>query len=365
METVLINGKSVPVLAHGADWSAAQLSGAVVSQPVNDRPDGTGRWYNLSFTLRYADFVGQSHAPLTKSEHASHRAAGLRSWLIFQKTTRDPDGGRARGEAFGREALAYAKKIEYKGEFIAFTADAPAGSYDLPTAVEFFKGAQAVVNAAGLQCCVYGFWDVIYACMDAHVGDLYWLCGAMSRWRPGIHLYQYNNGRVYPAQVEADLCMQFMEIGGPPPLPEEEMASLLVRTHDDPTVFRVTWSADGCWKSEVGSEYDLLIASGVKVWIHNQINVDQIPTRSDNGRAVWNYYLPTGGKNDKGEDEYVEAHKLLTGVSVRVHEAVADIDEVALAAALKAQGVPIGTTPVQVKQAVIDALRQGTGPVTP
>ena len=35
METVLINGKNVPVLAHGADWSAAQLSGAVVKQCVH------------------------------------------------------------------------------------------------------------------------------------------------------------------------------------------------------------------------------------------------------------------------------------------------------------------------------------------
>jgi len=356
MSFASINGQSVPILSTGADWSEKQLAGTTLRAETHATPFGR---VSIDFTLRYADFEGQQHAPLTKEEHASQRAVGIRSWMIFQKTTRDPDGGRARGEAFGREALAYAEKIDYKGELIAFTADAPAGSYDIPTAMEFFRGAQSVVNAAGFLCCVYGFWDVIYAAMDRGVGDVYWLCGDIRRWRPGIHLYQFNNGRIYPdfGQVEADLCIQFEKIGSPLKK-EEAMDSLLVRTHDDPTVFRVTWGADGCWKSQVGDEYNLLIASGVPVWTHNQVDVDLIPTRSEAARAVWNYYVPTGRQNERGEDEYLQAFEVLRDINLAVADAVADVDEEALAAALKAQGVQLGgATPAQVKAAVAEVLR--------
>jgi hypothetical protein len=221
-------------IAYGADWSARQIHGPALTAPVNDRRDGTGRWYRLSFTLRYADFPGQGHAVLTKEEYESHLAAGLRSMLIYQRTTRDPDGGEARGREFGHAAVAYAKKIGYGlGEPIFGCADAPIGSYNLDVAEAFFRGFAAVVRAAGYLAGGYGFRDVIYRLQDRGVVDVLWLCGAESGWRPGIAIYQWNNGRVWPAGVEADLVKQFEPIPGAQREKEEDMSGVFLRRGAD------------------------------------------------------------------------------------------------------------------------------------
>lgn len=175
----------------------------------------------------------------------------------------------------------------------------------------------------------------------------------------GVANYPWETGAHYDLSVVADHWPgvdQTAPGGGGGQILEEEMSSLLIRSHDDPTVFRVTWNADGCWKSEVGTEYNLLVASDVKVYFHNQVDVDQIPTRSDTGRAVWNYLLPTGEKNAAGEDVFVEAHEILTNVNVRVSDVVADVDEGALAEALEARGI-MGASPAQVKEALVSVLR--------
>lgn len=203
-------------IAYGADWSDNQIYGPALVAPVNDKPDGSGTWYRLSFTLRYADFPGQGHAVLTRAEYESHLAAGLRSMLIYQRTTRDPDGGEARGREYGRAAVAYARHIGYRaGEPIFATADAPIGSYNLDVAEAFFRGFAAEVRAGGYRAGGYGFRDVIYRLQDRAVVDVLWLCGAESGWRPGIALYQFNNGRIYPPGVaDADLNKQFEKIPG-------------------------------------------------------------------------------------------------------------------------------------------------------
>jgi hypothetical protein len=221
-------------IAYGADWSARQIYGPALTEPVNDRRDGTGRWYRLSFTLRYADFPGQGHAVLTKEEYESHLAAGLRSMLIYQRTTRDPDGGEARGREFGHAAVAYAKKIGYRlGEPIFGCADAPIGSYNLDVAEAFFRGFAAVVRAAGYLAGGYGFRDVIYRLQDRGVVDVLWLCGAESGWRPGIAIYQWNNGRVWPSGVEADLVKQFEQIPGGGGGEEDPLSGITIKEIED------------------------------------------------------------------------------------------------------------------------------------
>lgn len=206
-------------MALGADWSARPIAGSTIaafraSYEYTVTDNAGSRTYvdvqNLSFVLRYANFTGQGLSYLTAEEYAAHKAAGIHCFLIFQKTTRDPDGGYAKGQQFGVEAVAYAEKIGYdNGDVIFFTADAPIGSYNLTTAGEFFRGATEVVRASGFLGGVYGFKDVIWWCQDRSIGDVYWMCGSESGMRPGIHLYQWNNGRIYPGGVDSDLVKQF------------------------------------------------------------------------------------------------------------------------------------------------------------
>lgn len=202
-------------IAYGADWSARQIYGDVLDK--FRYTDLAGVEHRLSLVLRYADFPGQGHAVLTAEEYRSHLEVGIRSLLIYQRTTRDPDGGTKRGREFGEAAVAYARKIGYReGEPIFFTADAPIGSYNIDTAMAFFAAAVDVVRRAGFKGGIYGFQDIIWAAQDRGIGDVYWLCGAESGWRPGIQLYQWNNGRIYPGnpRVEADLVKQFEPIEG-------------------------------------------------------------------------------------------------------------------------------------------------------
>jgi hypothetical protein len=202
-------------IAYGADWSARQIHGDALSR-FRYTDSGFQQW-RLSFVLRYADFPGQQHAVLTKAEYESHLAAGIRSLLIYQRGTHDPMGGAARGREFGHAAVAYARSIGYRtGEPIYACGDAPIGSYNLDVAEQFFAAFAEVVRAAGYLAGGYGFKDVIYRLQDRNVVDELWLCGAESGWRPGIAIYQWNNGRIYPGEppVEADLVKQFEPIGG-------------------------------------------------------------------------------------------------------------------------------------------------------
>jgi len=329
--TIVINGKTIPILATGADWAARQIYG----WELNGQKYGHNLtdWFQtdlgpcpVQFTLRYADFVGQTHEPLTADEYHSQTQVDIRSYLIFQKRTDDPAGGRPRGEAFGREAVAYARQIGYTGSFIAFTADAPVGSYNIDVAMEFFKGAQAIVNAAGFKCCVYGFWDIVYAAQDRGIGDLYWLCGALSRWRSGIHLYQWNNGRIYPGRpaVDADLCIQFESLPNEQhKRKDEDVTHYIKGDGGGPDIKAVTSNADGYWGRVIAEGEWLLLRAcalaedGVELeatMVH-QVDYDNVPTRSGAAQQVWNYGVPT----TPGENPplYEAAHQVLAQVLVK------------------------------------------------
>lgn len=214
-------------IAYGADWSAQSITGEILK--AFHYTDKSGNVHSLSLVLRYANFPGQRLSYLTKWEYESHLAAGIRSLLIYQRYERDPDGGEVRGREFGRAAVAYAREIGYRpGEPIFATADRPAGEFNLDTAEAFFRGFAAEVRAAGFLAGGYGFWDVIYRLQDRKVVDVLWLCGDERGWRSGIHLYQWNNGRIYPGGVESDLVKQFEPFGGEDvPMSPEERATLV------------------------------------------------------------------------------------------------------------------------------------------
>lgn len=212
-------------IAYGADWSARPIDGEILK--AFRYTDKSGKVHPLSLVLRYANFWGQRLSYLTRAEYESHLRAGIRSLLIYQRYERDPDGGEVRGREFGRAAVTYAREIGYQvGEPIFATADRPAGEFNLSTAEAFFRGFAMEVRAAGFLAGGYGFWDVIYRLQNENVVDVLWLCGDERGWRPGIHLYQWNNDRIYPGGVESDLVKQFEQFGGEdvPMTPDERDA---------------------------------------------------------------------------------------------------------------------------------------------
>lgn len=214
-------------IAYGADWSARPIDGEILR--AFRYTDKNGNVHPLTLVLRYANFWGQRLSYLTRAEYESHLRAGIRSLLIYQRYERDPDGGEVRGREFGRAAVTYAREIGYAaGEPIFATADRPAGEFDLDVAEAFFRGFAAEVRAAGFLAGGYGFWDVIYRLQDRSVVDVLWLCGDERNWREGIHLYQWNNGRIYPGGVESDLVKQYETFGGNDmPMSQEERRALV------------------------------------------------------------------------------------------------------------------------------------------
>jgi hypothetical protein len=108
----------------------------------------------------------------------------------------------------------------------------------------FFAETTRVVNAAGFTGGVYGFADVILTAHDRGIGDVHWLCGDRAGLtRPngdavGIHLYQWNNGRVHIESapgvwVECDLVEQYEPIGDDMPSAEEIAKAILDTWMDD------------------------------------------------------------------------------------------------------------------------------------
>lgn len=332
---------AIPI-AYGADWSERQISGDQLTISV-DRDNN--RTFPVDVVLRYADFVGQDHAPLTADEYRSHLAAGKRSYLIMQKGTADPAGGAAGGRAFGAEAVAYARSINYKtGSPIFFCADgwAAAHGYTVETAMEFFAETTRVVREAGFLGGIYGFADVILTALARGIGDTLWLCGDRAGlFRPdgeltGAHLYQWNNGRVWieaspGVWVPCDLVEQYLAIGDD--------------TMDDATIDKIAArTANLVFETELGTE--------IKPGQVNVANFVRTNTQAfDKDGKPWPISTQV---LDTALDQSGR-----TVAKAAVSSAVAEVDEAALADELAKRGVGAAFA-AEVKAALIEVLRKGT-----
>jgi hypothetical protein len=119
-------------------------------------------------------------------------------------------------------------------------ADAWLSTHGIPvsTAMSFLDGARSILRPAGYLTGAYGFADFVYAAQDGAHADRFWLCGAESGVRPGIHMYQWNNGAVSVDGLTCDLNKQYIPmfegapggggIGGDDmPLTDEDIDKLL------------------------------------------------------------------------------------------------------------------------------------------
>ncbi len=207
------------VIATGLDYSARRLSGASI------------RAAGHSFVNRYLWFPGQGFPSLTAEEFADLSANGVEVHAIYEQNTNDPAGGWNSGVRMGTQAVASSKDAGLpQGHTIYMCADAWLATNGIPvaTAMSFLDGARSVINPAGYLTGAYGFRDFIYAAQDGGHADRFWLCGAESGVRDGIHQYQRNyrtnpNGPDLVAGVAVDINSQYL------PMLEDDMGQLTGR----------------------------------------------------------------------------------------------------------------------------------------
>jgi hypothetical protein len=191
----------VNVISTGLDYSARRLSGASI------------RAAGYRFVNRYLWFPGQRWPALTADEYRDLTANGVEVHAIYEQNTNDPAGGWNSGVTMARQAVQSAQAAGLPpGSTIYMCADAWLATHRIAvaTAMSFLDGARSVLGPAGYLTGAYGFQDFVYAAQDGDHADRFWLCGAESGVRPGIHQYQWNNGRVYVDGLECDLNKQYL-----------------------------------------------------------------------------------------------------------------------------------------------------------
>lgn len=194
----------MPVIATGLDYSAARLSGASI------------RKAGYKFVNRYLWFPGQRWPSLTAAEYHDLRSNGLEVHAIYEQNTNDPAGGWRGGELMARQAVLSAQMAGMPRNSVIFMcADAWLSTHKIPvaTAMAFLDGARSVIDPAGYIIGAYGFADFIFAAHKGGHADRFWLCGAEipeQHRPPWLHMYQWNNGRVYVDGVECDLNKQYI-----------------------------------------------------------------------------------------------------------------------------------------------------------
>src|SRR5690349_14297371 len=191
------------VIAVGLDYSARRLTGKQV------------RDAGYTFVNRYLWFPGQRWPALTDVEYADMAANDVEVHAIYEQNTSDPAGGWDAGVRMATQAVESARVAGLpRGHTIFMCADAWLNTHgiEVSTAMSFLDGARSVLKPAGYLTGAYGFADFIYAAQDGGHADRFWLCGAESGVRAGIHMYQWNNGRVYVDGLECDLNKQYVSM---------------------------------------------------------------------------------------------------------------------------------------------------------
>lgn len=201
----------MPVIAQGLDYSARRLTGKQV------------RDAGFTFVNRYLDFPGQQWPALTADEYWDMRANDVEVHAVYEENTSDPAGGWNAGVRMARQAVDSARACGLPaGTTIYMCADAWLANNGIPvsTAMSFLDGARSVLGPAGYVTGAYGFADFVFAAAQGGHAQRFWLCGAEipDSLRPDwLHMYQWNNGRVYVDGLECDLNKQYlpMSAGGP------------------------------------------------------------------------------------------------------------------------------------------------------
>lgn len=132
---------------------------------------------------------------LTRGEAEVISTAGLETVSVFETTANRALDGYAAGLEDGAIALQVAAAVgQPKGSCIYFAVDFEATKSQMPTVLEYIRGAREAVP--GYFTGVYGSYAVILACNAAGVCDKYWQTYAWSSGQKAdfINIYQFRNG---------------------------------------------------------------------------------------------------------------------------------------------------------------------------
>lgn len=197
------------------DYSAAKLSGATIAGaavgPGSERASGA---------IRYLDAPGNLDTKHTdRTEYRSLLDAGLGLAMYFEVGKNDPMGGFARGQEYGRRALAGADYLGFPG-VVFFCADRWFRTPGFPVITPDVWGAylDGAVSILGRdRTGAYGFSDAIDAAAG-HV-DYFVQCGARSALRGFAHGWQDNNvqptvGGITVDRVLIQRPIPFAPVGG-------------------------------------------------------------------------------------------------------------------------------------------------------
>jgi hypothetical protein len=191
---------SPPVLYEYADYSTGTIS-ATALRAAGFK--GSVRYITSPELMNPPGFL-QKH--MTRAEYQDHISHGLDVVFVHQGSTTDSDTGFSGGVTSGQRALA---GLRYLGAPLStpvfLTNDRPT----LPSAAswqEYLRGGRSVLGHVGQ----YGFRNAIDAGWG--IADYSWQCGAESTLRPGVHMYQWNNGTRTVAGRVCDINRVFIPL---------------------------------------------------------------------------------------------------------------------------------------------------------
>lgn len=260
-------------LAFGLDYSASEVLPDHYDN-VNAGVAGAGV-VDCDFGKRYIGYpTNPKCISFYKGAYRRFVDAGKKIYLCHQIGYNDFGGGYAAGRRHAGVALKDAEAVGYDDRlpiaccFDRFLAGNPAKGIpplSLGQVYDYVDGFQSLVTWDRSE--LYGFFDVIHPAIRDGLARYTWLCGAGSNVRRGVTFWQFNNGYVYPAGLQADLNIQYEPVvaagnggGGGVIIPEQRrrkhMSDLLglVVTNGETEKYPMNWAcfvkiSDGtaCW----------------------------------------------------------------------------------------------------------------------
>lgn len=240
------------ILEYMLDYSAGELQPEQFGN-IDASVAGLGR-VNASGALRYGGYPGNRKCISYYPGHYKKLVdAGKRVILAHQIAYNDFLGGRAAGRQHATILKADGKRIGYPETglpyfacFDRFLGGDPARGIT-PTTLEvvydYMEGWKDVVgwDDSGL----YGFWDIQHPAIRDNLVHWNWLCGAGSKVIDGVDVWQFNNGFVYPAGMQADLNLVYTDMfaGGDTMPSADELWNVQIERTPGPIDKRPTASA--------------------------------------------------------------------------------------------------------------------------
>lgn len=280
-----------PVRAYGLDYSARELSPREIDDFNKANPATP-----ISFLVRYIGYpANRKCISAYPGALRAHESSGRAVALVHQVAYNDFLGGERAGIAHAKLSIADAERAGWQWNRPVFAA------YDRFLAGNVAKGITPMTvdqvedyvggfrSVLGDLAGLYGFYDVMGPAVRGQWTKWFWQCGAESALVPGVQIYQWNNGRVFPGGMECDLNKSYVDIssfGGDDEMTPEDKAQLnQVEAYARETWEQVAQKIEGlsALHRHVNFLGDLMIALAKKV---DTLEASGIPVSIDYSRLA-------------------------------------------------------------------------------